>query len=202
MTDRSDNQSSVQVEDLSPLEFFDSFTPSHIRELIPYLETYFYAPDRLPILEEDVANKGIQLILEGEVAVVKAVSEKEGIKLATLRRGEIFGEASMFDEGPHTSRVEALEPTRTISVSRATYDRLCQEKPHLAEKIARKAAAVLSDRLRQANEAVFTYAVWSRSLQQNPPPSYWSWQRFRTDETLIMHDLDKGSRVKKRKKKS
>jgi len=190
MRKRSNSTSSLQVDDLASLEFFRAFEPGQIGELLPYLESFSYAPDRSPILEEDLSNKGIQVILEGEVRVVKHVSEDSGIKLATLRRGDIFGEASMFDKGPHTSRVEASEPTRTVSISRASYERLREEKPHLAEKIAAEAAAILSDRLRQANQAVFAYAIWSKSLQKNPPPTYWTWHPLTTDSTLILHDLD------------
>jgi CRP-like cAMP-binding protein len=201
MESQPKNSPSLQVEDLTPLEFFDSFSPAQIRELLPYLQTFFYAPDRLPILEEDVANKGIQLILEGSVMVVKAVSEDSGIKLATLRRGEIFGEASMFDDGAHTSRVEAAEPTRTVAITRESFERLREEAPHLAERIASKAAAVLSDRLRLANEAVFTYAVWSRSLRDNPPPTHWSWFPMRTDSNLVTRDLDQEPPPEKKKRK-
>jgi CRP-like cAMP-binding protein len=202
MDDQPKNSTSLQVEDLTPLEFFDSFSPDQLEELLPYLSTFFYAPDRLPILEEDVANKGIQLILEGEVVVVKAVSEDSRIKLATLRRGEIFGEASMFDDGAHTSRVEANEPTRTVAITRESFDRLREEAPHLAERIASKAAAVLSDRLRQANDAVFTYAAWSRSLQKNPPTTYWSWHPMRTSSNLATHDLDQEPPPEEKQKKS
>jgi len=190
MNKRKKDSSSLQVEELVPLEFFDGYSPTEIRDLLAYLEESTYPPGT-PILEEDISRKGIQLILEGEVRVVKTVSEEHGVQLATLRRGDIFGEASMFDDGPHTSRVEAVEPTRTLALTQATYHRLRKEAPHLAEKIAGRAASVLSKRLRQANEAVLTYAVWSRSLQHQLPPSYWRWFPRSTSDSLITIDLDK-----------
>lgn len=186
------NAQSLQAEDLIPLEFFDGYSPGQLRDLVPYLEVFQYKPDDGPIFHEDLTRKGIQLILDGEVNIVKIVSESEGIRLATLIRGQIFGEASMFDTGPHTSTVEATIPTRTVAITRDSYERLSEEKPHLAEKIARKAAAVLSDRLRQANETVLTYAIWSRSLQQQTlPPAHWRWQRLNTSGNLLTVDLDK-----------
>jgi CRP-like cAMP-binding protein len=188
--DEKKNTPSIQAEELVPLEFFDGYTPSDIRELLPFLEEYHYTPDSL-IVEEDISRKGIQLILEGEVRVVKSVSEDQGVLLATLRRGDIFGEASMFDDGAHTSRVEAVEPTRTLAITQTNYRQMSKEAPHLAEKIASRAASVLSSRLRQANEAVLTYAVWSRSLQQQLPPSYWSWYRMGTGDSLTTRDLDR-----------
>lgn len=187
---RDDNSSSLQAEELIPLDFFTGYTPSELRELLPYLETFCYEPDKGPVLSEDLSRKGIQLILEGELKVIKVVSEEAGIVLATLRRGEIIGEASMFDEGPHTSSVEASEPTRTVSISKDSYLRLIKEAPHLAVKIANKAASVLSDRLRQANEAVLTYAIWSKSLSQKSPPTTWSWFGPAVGPNLTVRDLD------------
>jgi CRP-like cAMP-binding protein len=193
MDKRKKDSSSLQVEELVPLEFFDGYSPAEIRELLPYIEESAYAPGS-PIVEEDISRKGIQLILEGEVRVVKSVSEEHAVQLATLRRGDIFGEASMFDDGPHTSRVEAVEPTRTLAITQTTYRRMRKEAPHLAEKIAGHAASVLSKRLRQANEAVLTYAVWSRSLQQQLPPSYWRWFPLGTGDSLMTRDLDEADK--------
>lgn len=182
---------SLQVHDLTPLEFFDGYSPAELRDLIPYLERYTYVPEDGPIFHEDISRKGIQLILEGEVHVVKVVSEDQGLLLATLRRGEIFGEASMFDRGPHTSQVEAAERTETVAITRQTYhERLVGEQPHLAEKIARRSAQILSERLRQANETVMTYAIWSRSLQQATPPTRWRWFPLSTQSNLTARDLD------------
>lgn len=183
----------IKVEELTPLEFFDGYTVAEITQLIPYLEVFIYKPEDGPIFDEDLRKKGIQLILEGEVHIVKEVNEETGIVLATLRRGEIIGEASMFDEGPHTASVEAVERTRTVAITRMNYFSLIKEAPHLAVKIANKAASILSNRLRQANEAVLTYAVWSQSLSKNPPPTFWRWyaQSTRSNMTDLALDLDK-----------
>lgn len=186
----NEREMSLQLEDLTPLEFFDDYSDVELREIIPYLKLCRYKPEEGPIFGEDLRNKGIQIILEGEVKVVKSVGDDEGIVLATLHRGDIIGEASMFDEVPHTATVETSEPATTISIARDTYFRLVEEKPHLAVKIANRAAAVLSDRLHQANEAVYTYAIWSRSLSQSPPESFWYWQALSTRENLLTRDLD------------
>jgi CRP-like cAMP-binding protein len=96
----------------------------------------------------------------------------------------------MFDEGPHTASVEAIEKTTTIAITREAYYRLVNEGPHLAVKIANRAAQVLSDRLRQANEAVLTYAIWSRSLTKKAPPMFWRWSPLSTKWDLTRIDLD------------
>ncbi|MFO7767915.1 MAG: cyclic nucleotide-binding domain-containing protein [bacterium] len=194
MSERNEQGTSLQVHDLTPLEFFDGYTTEELRELIPYLRRYTYVPEEGPIFHEDLARKGIQLILEGEVRIVKVVSEEHGLLLATLRRGEIFGEASMFDRGPHTSTVEAGERTETVAITREVYhEQLVKEQPHLAERIARHAAQVLSERLRQANETVMTYAIWTRSLQQASPPTRWRWYPLSTTSNLQARDLDKSA---------
>ncbi len=184
-------ESSLQVEELVPLEFFDGYSLEELRDLIPYLEVCHYCAEDGPIFGEDLRRKGIQLILEGEVQIVKEVSDEAMIVLATCRRGDIIGEASMFDEGPHTASVRATEPTRTLAITRTAYFAMVNDAPAIAVKIANRAAQVLSDRLRQANEAVLTYAIWSRSLRNNPPPSFWRWSALSETQNLTLRDLDK-----------
>ena len=183
-------ESSLQLEDLTPLDFFRDFTEDELRELMPHLDHCHYRPEEGLIFGEDLRRKGIQVILDGEVKIVKKVGDEEGIVLATLHRGDIIGEASMFDEFPHTASVETAQEASTVSIARDTYFVLVEEKPHLAVKIANRAASVLSDRLHQANETVYTYAIWSRSLSQKPPDSFWHWHTLHTRENLITRDLD------------
>lgn len=183
-------EQSLQPGDLAPLEFFRDFTETELEELIPYLDACHYTPDGGLIFGEDLRRKGIQIIIEGEVNVIKKVGDEDGIVLATLHRGDIIGEASMFDDYPHTASVETSQEASTVSIPRDTYYTLVSEKPHLAVKIANRAASVLSDRLHKANETVYTYAIWSRSLSQKPPDSFWHWHTFNTRENLITHDLD------------
>ncbi len=187
---KMEHQQSLQPEDLIPLDFFRDFNTAELRELIPYLEQCRYHPDEGLIFGEDLRRKGIQIIVEGEVNIIKKVGDEDGIVLATLCRGDIIGEASMFDEYPHTASVETSQEAQTISIPRDTYFVLVEQKPHLAVKIANRAASVLSDRLHQSNQTVYTYAIWSRSLSQNPPESFWHWHTFHTRENLITRDLD------------
>jgi len=190
MTMNDSRENSLQVEELVPLEFFDGYSLTDLRDLIPYLEVFTYTPDEGPIFGEDLRRKGIQLILEGEVQIVKEVSDEAMIVLATCRRGDIVGEASMFDEGPHTASVRAVEQTRTLAITREAYYAMVTDAPAIAVRIANRAAQVLSDRLRQANEAVLTYAIWSRSLRNNPPPSFWRWSGLNENQNLTLRDLD------------
>ena len=183
-------EQSLQPEHLAALDFFGDFNDAELKELIPYLELCRYHPDEGVIFGEDLRRKGIQIIVAGEVDVVKRVGEEEGIVLATLQRGDIIGEASMFDDSPHTATVETSQEALTISIPRDTYYVLVEEKPHLAVKIANQAASVLSVRLHQSNETVYMYAMWSRSLSQNIPESFWHWQDMQSRESLTTHDLD------------
>ncbi len=183
-------EQSLQPEDLTPLDFFSDFSEAELRELIPYLEQCRYHPEEGLIFGEDLRRKGIQIIAEGEVDVIKRVGDEEGIVLATLHRGDIIGEASMFDDSPHTASVETSQEAVTISIPRDTYYVLVAEKPHLAVKIANQAASVLSVRLHQSNETVYMYAMWSRSLSQKIPESFWHWQDMQSRESLTTHDLD------------
>ena len=89
------------------------------------------------------------IILSGEVEVYKG-----GRALTKLGPGVHFGEMALVDHSPRSATVQAVEPTRLMSLTRSAFYSLVRTEPVLASKLLWSFVQVLSHRLRATNEAL------------------------------------------------
>src|SRR5207249_9125885 len=85
----------------------------------------------------------------GSVSVVK-----NGLKIAQLKAGGHFGEMGLVDQAPRSATVVALEDTSAISIDRDSLLKLMRRDSLLAVKLLWSFVQVLSERLRNTNDAL------------------------------------------------
>ena len=79
------------------------------------------------IVTEGTTGVGFFLILEG-----KAEVRKKGKVLATLSKGQFFGEMSLIDDLPRSADVIALQPTKCWAITSWSFASLIKVQPELA----------------------------------------------------------------------
>ena len=79
------------------------------------------------IVAEGTTGVGFFLILEGKAEVRK----KEKV-LATLSKGQFFGEMSLIDDLPRSADVVALQPTKCWAITSWSFASLIKARPELA----------------------------------------------------------------------
>ncbi len=79
------------------------------------------------IVGEGAAGVGFYLVLDGKVEVRKGQR-----LLATLQKGQFFGEMSLIDEQPRSADVIAVAPTRCWALSSWTFNGLVKANPEIA----------------------------------------------------------------------
>jgi CRP/FNR family cyclic AMP-dependent transcriptional regulator len=145
------------IDALKKFQFFESMEEQELRLLSEHLQRErFTAGQR--IVEENMAGKGLYLIVEGEVRVIKERPETEPLILAVLRPGDFFGEMSLFDGGPHSAPVVAGCDTEFLTLGRDDFLKLMETDPIASLKITVRVVKVLSFRLRTANEKLLASA--------------------------------------------
>ncbi len=80
-----------------------------------------------PIVDEGTMGVGFYLILEG-----KAEVRKRGKVLASLGKGQFFGEMSLIDEAPRSADVVAVSPTRCWALSSWSFSSIVKSNPEMA----------------------------------------------------------------------
>ena len=106
-------------------------------------------------------QKGQTIIREGEVGDElfvlfrgKVQVSKGEMAIATLKAGGHFGEMGLVDQAPRSASVIALEETSAVSIDRDSLLKLMRRDPVLSVKLLWSFVQVLSERLRNTNEAL------------------------------------------------
>ena len=99
--------------------------------------------------DETVFHQGdpgdaLHVIASGSVKVVLPSPDTgEPALLTTLRTGDFFGELAILDGEPHSASVIALEPTETLVLGRADFERLFETEPGLRRALVASLAREL-----------------------------------------------------------
>ena len=102
-----------------------------------------------PIIKEGEMGDELFVLFRGSVSVLK-----NGLPIARLTSGGHFGEMGLVDQAPRSATVTAEEPTSAISIDRDSLLKLMRRDSLLAVKLLWSFVQVLSERLRNTNEAL------------------------------------------------
>ncbi len=98
------------------------------------------------LLKEGEISEAAYLILSGKVEVRKGLHGGNPRLLATLDKGSVIGELSLFDSTPHTATVIAVEETEVSAMSKEEFKRMVNKMDPVMKGIV----GMMADRLRQA----------------------------------------------------
>jgi CRP/FNR family cyclic AMP-dependent transcriptional regulator len=79
------------------------------------------------IVDEGTMGVGFYLILDGRAEV-----RKKGKVLASLQKGQFFGEMSLIDEQPRSADVVAVAPTKCWALSSWAFSSIVKTQPEIA----------------------------------------------------------------------
>lgn len=152
---------------LRQADIFDELTPTQL-ELIGSIcsERHYQAGD--VIFEENTPGDEMYIIANGEVEIQvdPALIGREGgtpRTIATLRRGQSFGEVSLVDEGLRSASARcSLHDTHLVVIPRDKLTLLCDTYPQLGYKLMRNLAADLAMKIRHTDLQVREQITWSQ----------------------------------------
>jgi CRP/FNR family transcriptional regulator/CRP/FNR family cyclic AMP-dependent transcriptional regulator len=107
--------------------------------------------------EEDEQGQTFFIILSGIVHVAVVTSEGKNAILATLKRGDFFGEMALLDGEPRSASVIAAQECELFLLYRKVFLDILQRYP----KIAVHLLTEMSKRLRRANRHINTLSMMS-----------------------------------------
>jgi CRP-like cAMP-binding protein len=145
------------VNFLKQSDVFYQLTPAQL-ELVANLcqESKYQAGDF--IFKESSTGKELYIIAQGEVEILihhgsSEPATKEGeIVIATLRRGQSFGEVALVDEGLRSASARASQAeTRLLIIPRDRLIMLCETYPPLGYRLMHNLAADLAMKIRNTD---------------------------------------------------
>jgi CRP/FNR family transcriptional regulator, cyclic AMP receptor protein len=121
------------------------------------------------IFEENTTGHELYIIASGEVeiqvdpALVNPDDQGGSQTIATLRRGQSFGEVALVDEGVRSARARCSQnDTHLITIPRDKLMLLCDTYPQLGYRLMRNLAADLAMKIRNTDLQVREYLTWMR----------------------------------------
>ncbi len=111
------------------------------------------------IFEENTNNKELYIIIQGDVEILvdpSIVGSKqengEKVVVATMRRGQCFGEIALVDEGLRSATARAkTKDTRLLVIHRDKLIMLCDTYPQLGYRLMHNLAADLAMKIRNSD---------------------------------------------------
>jgi len=116
-----------------------------------------FKPDEMIVHEDDSENHAFFIIADGTVHVTVFTSEGKQTILATLRKGEFFGEMALLDGEPRSASVIAAESCVLLMLYRRSFLEILQKYP----KITIQMLIEMSRRLRRTNRQINTLSLMS-----------------------------------------
>ena len=143
---------------LKQADIFYHFTPAQL-EMVANLcleRTFSMGED---VVDEGAGTKDLYIISHGEVEILVNPALVGGpeihaglVTIATLRRGQSFGEVALVDEGLRSATVRAAtKDTRLLVISRDKLVMLCETYPQLGYRLMYNLAADLAMKIRNTD---------------------------------------------------
>lgn len=155
------------VNILREADIFDNLSATHL-DLIASIckERHYHIGD--VIFEENTIGNELYVIASGEVqimldpALVGRDITSGLFPIATLRRGQSFGEIALVDEGIRSAGAQCSNSnTHLVVIPRDQLMTLCNSYHELGYQLMRNLAADLAMKIRQADLQIREQLTWS-----------------------------------------
>src|SRR3954452_791971 len=134
---------------LRHVPLFVSLPPNELADMAVSLQETSYPAGVVLFREGDYGDR-FYIVLDGEIAIVKALGSDDERLLGRRGAGEFVGEMSLLSrDGLRTASVRVEADARVLELTRADFDALLSRYPPLAYEMLR----VLSMRLRESHDA-------------------------------------------------
>ena len=141
---------------LKQTDIFDGMNPTQLELVGSYCQEKSFSTGEV-IIPEGSDSDELYVIVEGEVNVLvnpALVSdqreEREPVAIATLGRGQSFGEIALVDRGFRSASVRAKQKTQLLLLPREELIQLCDVYPQLGYRLMYNLAADLAFKMRNS----------------------------------------------------
>ncbi len=130
------------AEMLRGFSIFRTLDQHNIRELLSFLQIRKF-PKNSEVIRKGDASENLYIVVSGKVAV----AGQGGVLIASLGKGEVFGEMSLLSGEPAVATVTAVEEVKVLYMAGKNFRRILNRFPSLQMYLAR----LLSQRLAKSN---------------------------------------------------
>ena len=144
------NEAVIQPLEASEFHLFKDFDEQTMRALVGCLKERSLESGEKLFASGDIGGE-LFLVRKGSIKVILPLGGGSYHHLATIGRGDYFGELSFLDGQSRSADVLAKESTLLYVMSRAEFDEKSKTDAYLSTKVFSRLATVIAERLREAD---------------------------------------------------
>ena len=140
------------------LGLLSDLAPEERRHVVASMHRHTYAAGDVVFHEGDAADS-VHFVVEGRVVAQRSSEHGDRLAYSVMGPGQAFGELAMIVRGGRrTATIEAVEPTVTLALRYADFERLCARHPEVSRLLVRLLAARVNRLSEALMEALHTPA--------------------------------------------
>lgn len=155
-TERDDLRKSIKH-----IPIFNFLNKKELNELLEITHNRTYVPNEYIFLQGDVGI-GLYLIRDGEVEIKRKFSDTVELTLASLGKGDFFGELALIDNEKRSASAIAKTNCRISVLFKPDLDEFIEKYPKRGIKILQGISLILAERLRNINEDYLSLLIKSQ----------------------------------------
>jgi SulP family sulfate permease len=113
--------------------------------------TQQHIPANTFIFKANSPGEDLMFIASGQIKITLSIGKNTIVQLATLGRGQFFGEMSFLDRQVHSADVYAQTDVELLIMTRTDFDRISASNPMLNAQVMQSIAIAIATRLRHTN---------------------------------------------------
>lgn len=142
LTQEAIKQHELNVDSIAGLlknfSIFQALTEDSVKDLVPFIKLKRF-PKEATVIKKGDPGKHLFVIVSGRVEVLD-----EGIRIASLGKGEVFGEMSLLSGDPIVATVRVLETATVLFLDGRYFEKVLNRHPSVQTYLARSLAKRLA----------------------------------------------------------
>ncbi len=127
----------INLADIEHIELFSGFDSDELKHLMRFISINHYAKG-LVLFREGTKGRVMYAVKSGKVDIVKNYNGANETFVNVIKRGQVFGEISLFLDAPRNATALIAEDTELILVTSVILDNILRKKPEIAAKLLNK----------------------------------------------------------------
>jgi len=142
------------VKTLRAIPIFKSLTKRDFSTFISIIHNRNYLAGEYIFYQGD-PGIGLYIVREGQVEIIRENDKGDKLTLATIQKGDFFGELALIDGEKRSASAVAKSDTRLSVIFKPDLDEFIEKYPKKGIKILQGIAEITTIRLRSLNEDYF-----------------------------------------------
>ncbi|GAB4347454.1 MAG: Crp/Fnr family transcriptional regulator [Candidatus Abyssubacteria bacterium] len=144
----------MDIDLLKEIDIFSKLSDKELRQIAPHVSLHRFSEKQIISMPSDPRSR-FYAIRKGRVKLTQVSPEGKELVLAVLGKGDVFGELCLFEQGPQSALVTALEDSEIFAVRCSDLARFMAEDPALVSALGKHVGERIRSLEQKLSDMVF-----------------------------------------------